>query len=80
MFMLRVSPNPSTSQVRFELAETSTKSELVIYNLSGNVIWHKQIDESSFMWNAEHLPRGMYLYALRNTSSGEVTSGKIILQ
>jgi hypothetical protein len=83
---LRISiyPNPvsSTSEFRYQISDIRNV-KLSVYDAFGRLIETlvdevQQPGEYTYIWNAEDLPLGIYIYRL--TAGDEVASGKIVVR
>lgn len=73
---LSVYPNPGTSQLNIESDQSETDFEL--YNESGQIIIHKQINPGTLSINTESLTPGIYFYRLVSDKNMIQESGKWI--
>ncbi len=69
---LNVYPNPIThqAQIRYQLPK-SFIGELLIMNLTGQVLTHQQLDNRTtgqqvYTWNTSHIPNGLYIVGIRS--------------
>ncbi|KAF5031157.1 hypothetical protein DSECCO2_630650 [anaerobic digester metagenome] len=64
-FSFNVFPNPAGSVLNIKSAKPC--SQLLISDLTGKIIYDKQISGSEYSINIESLPAGMYLIVLKNS-------------
>lgn len=81
--LLRIFPNPGNGKLQLQLTNAiPAGTRISIFNNAGKCLL--QIDagqlspESSLVWNASSLPRGLYHYSLRGPSIAE--TGRVILE
>jgi subtilisin family serine protease len=70
-----VYPNPFEDQIIIQWPELDVFGQLQIYNVTGQLILHKEIQSNQTI-SVSHLKSGMYFYSLQ--SEGLLKSGKII--
>ena len=71
-----VYPNPTSSQFTISFPNGLENAEVTIYNTLGQVLFQKNVSQSSATVSLEGLNSGIYLYNIANTSFSQ--SGKII--
>ncbi|MEM6264309.1 MAG: T9SS type A sorting domain-containing protein, partial [Bacteroidota bacterium] len=73
---LNVYPNPVSTQLTVELADTRYNGVLTIYNIQGQIVLEKVLNEAPVhQVNVEDLNTGTYMYKL--TNGDQVSSGKL---
>jgi hypothetical protein len=69
---VNVFPNPSSTLITIETAETTPKFQLSIFNLNGQEVISCQITESKTVIDISHLPQGLYFARLTSDSTVKV--------
>lgn len=75
-------PNPSNGFINFEINSDSDNFEnytMNFYTIYGAKVDEISINQASFTWNGENIPKGIYFYELEDASQ-KLGNGKIILQ
>ena len=74
-------PNPATYYVTFEyeIPQFVESAELIITNITGNVMKHVKIHEETGqeLWDTRNVQNGLYFYVLRDKKGNTLISGKI---
>lgn len=78
---VKVMPNPvnETARIVFENAELATRTFL-LYDVAGRVLRTQQFNDSTLEFQRNHLPAGVYWFAVQEESGKLVCNGKMILQ
>lgn len=83
-FKIQNYPNPfnPTTNIRYELAKDAENVTLKIYNIKGQNVCSKELDEKArgehvVSWNGEDVASGIYLYKI--TADDQMRTGKMIL-
>jgi len=74
-------PNPFSSETSFAFDRSDGSREIIIFNIQGHKVFSQEIPEgeTSFLWNAEGLPDGLYIAKLVS-GNADYASIKLILQ
>jgi hypothetical protein len=72
----RISPNPTTG--KFKIESLNAISEISIYNMLGNLVYHVYRAGDDVSIDLSDYPRGIYIYTL--TTESTIETGKVILQ
>ena len=73
---VNVYPNPTSSLVNFEF--DGIPSEIIIYNVQGEILLQRDLDEEVFTVDASAFGRGVYFY--KCVVDGEMVNGKIAVE
>jgi hypothetical protein len=76
-------PNPANEQltIRYLLPESPNTSTLFLYDLSGKIVYQKELQKLSgtSQIDIRHFPEGLYFYAIAGTGTKSYT-GKVAIQ
>ena len=72
----RFYPNPATSVISFEFANTDKFYTLQIYNFLGKKMADEPIANNKLSYNLENYYRGLYIFQVRDKGGNIVESGK----
>ena len=73
-----VYPNPTTEFIAFKNLEVDQYYDLIIYNMFGNEVLQKSINDQTQI-NIQEFKKGLYLYNLHSAKQGIVT-GKFLVE
>jgi hypothetical protein len=76
---LRVYPNPAADWVNFELPAQLQGGTFTLTDLLGRVVRQQTFSGSTYRFDREQTPDGVYLFSIQ-TTSGERYTGKLMLQ
>ncbi len=77
---IKVFPNPFTTQATFELKNAPFgKKQFQLFSLSGNEIHAQQFDNQQFVFQRNHLPKGIYVYEIKKGTM-KIAVGKLVVQ
>lgn len=78
-----VYPNPAMVDARFEYTNMPAgRYTLSLYNLAGKAVWSKDYQINDYLLekvNVTHLPKGIYLYVLRDEQGRQLTAKRLIV-
>jgi hypothetical protein len=77
--LVRIFPNPVTTNAIFQLTGSSENKTLIIYDQLGKEIWRKETSESQIEFSTEGIATGLYFYRVQ-FQSGSISSDKLIIQ
>lgn len=77
MVTLNIYPNPFVDELTIELCDSGT-AKITQYNLYGQALFYKAISNTTTL-STDHLPDGMYFYAI-SQNQNLVKTGKMIRQ
>jgi serine protease AprX len=76
---VKVSPNPFSSEIRFDTEGVLGETKMTIYNVNGQIIYSKTTifaPSNRLLIDLTHAPSGIYFYTIQNKDSA--LSGKLI--
>ena len=74
-------PNPASSEISFSSSIPFNKGDkLVIYNILGNEVFEKPLNEIDFKINTSEYKNGSYFYKLINNKNVDYSGGKFTIQ
>lgn len=83
-YQLRVYPNPATDYTTFEwdLVNLESAARISIMDVTGRVIVTQSVNqlEGQWLWDTRGIPRGLFLYELRDSEGTLKAQGKITLE
>ena len=72
-------PNPTRESINITLNSVSTDPvELMLYDMNGSLVLHRQLTEIVSIIDLQDLPSGVYFYQITETTNR--TSGRLIIQ
>ncbi len=74
---IKVYPNPAAN---FITIETTTASELTIYTLEGKLVNQTPVTAGKATVSVSELPAGLYSYTIKNTATGKVNGGNLLIE
>ena len=77
MVTLNIYPNPFANELNVEMLDGGV-AELTLYNVHGQALLYKAFSNTTTL-STDHLPEGMYFYAICNNQK-VVKTGKMIRQ
>jgi hypothetical protein len=76
---LKVFPNPSDQVIWFDLGPREVASKIAVFNIQGQSVLQKKVNQSLFYIDITSLPVGMYYYSVQSTLHNYY-SGKIVVK
>ena len=77
---VNVFPNPFTEQATFDLKNAPFgEKQFRLFSLSGNEIHTQTFDSQQFVFQRNHLPKGIYFYTISKKDM-KIAMGKLIVQ
>lgn len=76
---LKVFPNPSDQVIWFDLGPREVASKIAVFNIQGQSVLQKKVNQSLFYVDITSLPAGMYYYSVESTLHN-FYSGKIVVK
>lgn len=75
---LKIYPNPTRGQITVDIpaVENLKSGELVVYNLTGQVVIRKKIDSSTMLLDLSSNASGIYIFHI--LLNGEISTWKVI--
>ncbi|HWY99191.1 MAG TPA: T9SS type A sorting domain-containing protein, partial [Bacteroidia bacterium] len=73
-------PNPTAGMFTLSVQNVSEKTEVEIYDISGQKIYQSGLDQAQTQINLSNEPAGIYLYRVYTKSGAVVSSGKLIIE
>lgn len=80
LFNVSVYPNPTETNITFELEGNTEEYNLEIFDLTGKIHKSKKLTDSAINVNVSDLSKGVYLYYLYNKDGSKLSKGKFIKQ
>ncbi len=80
-FSIQVFPNPATDYIQFSITTKQTKSQnyqLKIYNLSGQLMIHKQLRTGLSTYSVSALANGQYFYLVTDENNRLIKSDRFM--
>ena len=76
-----ISPNPATSFLKIDLAETNATSiNASIYDLSGKLVVKTEVSTAKSVLNIESLDKGMYVLVLEDQANTTLNSARFVVE
>lgn len=63
---IKIYPNPASDFISIELPQNYTQAQLSVYNLTGQLVSHKHLTQSSQQIPIHELGNGMYIFVIQN--------------
>lgn len=73
-------PNPTAGIISIEMNENVAAKSILLTGITGEHLFEKQVNMSSFQLNLEDYSAGIYLLQLRDTNGGVIESARIVKQ
>ena len=77
---VQVYPNPFTERATFDLKNAPFgEKQFRLFSLSGNAITTQTFDNQQFVFQRNHLPKGLYIYEIKKGDM-KIAAGKLVVQ
>ena len=77
---VNVFPNPFTEQATFDLKKAPFgEKQFRLFSLSGNELHAQTFDNQQFVFQRDHLPKGIYFYEIKKGDM-KIAVGKLVVQ
>lgn len=80
MIEVSVHPNPTETNLTFQLNENSKEYKLEIFDITGKVYRSTSLNGVSTMIDVSDLSKGVYLYYIHNRDGSRLSRGKFVKQ
>ncbi len=70
-------PNPADSYFIVESSNNKSDNEILVFDISGKIVFQTQTSDNQTTINTEYLPSGLYI--VKAISNGDVRTNKIII-